>query len=556
MTTSRHVCRPSALAALLLASVPAAAGPGPNVTTIPITGQDFSVVLTAPAEGFTAIEGETITVEGQATIGDVAGVATNIMYVVDVSGSTQSPFGQDCNGDGVVSPLDNFNGDARVGDVLDCEIAGVLALNESLSAAVMVDGGLVALGQYGLAADVDPAPGHQYFTAPLTADHDGNLVPDLEQVARSLRQGVVGSFRPLNPGTWTNYDAALSAMQGAFSTQPAGENNVTFFLSDGQPTTTGGVQAFTTGAGSPLQLAADAGTVIHTFSVGTSGTGCGVGAALRIVADTTGGTCTAVSNPADLSSALPGLTPALLDRVEVDGAVVAVDALGNFTADVTCDVVGPKLVTATAFASDPDGTVISADVLGDCLPLNQPPVAICADVIVPTEPGTCAADASVDDGSYDPDGDPITLDQSPAGPYDLGITAVTLTVTDDSGAFDTCDALVAVEDVEAPVIECNAPATIIPPDAPVSFTATASDNCDPAEAVITAYDCYTYNGAGKRIDKTNSCVVGFAGDVLTIDDSGGVGDIITWTVEATDDSGNTSVVECSLDVVRPGKSSL
>ena len=60
---------------------------------------------------------------------------------------------------------------------------------------------------------------------------------------------------------------------------------------------------------------------------------------------------------------------------------------------------------------------------------NQPPEAICQDVTLSTEPGLCSADASVDDGSFDPDGDEITFEQTPPGPYDLGDTDVTLTVT-------------------------------------------------------------------------------------------------------------------------------
>jgi len=39
------------------------------------------------------------------------------------------------------------------------------------------------------------------------------------------------------------------------------------------------------------------------------------------------------------------------------------------------------------------------------------------------------ADASIDNGSFDPDpGDTITLTQSPAGPYPVGTNTVMLTV--------------------------------------------------------------------------------------------------------------------------------
>src|SRR5437867_447538 len=43
----------------------------------------------------------------------------------------------------------------------------------------------------------------------------------------------------------------------------------------------------------------------------------------------------------------------------------------------------------------------------------------CKSVIAAAD-SNCSANASVDDGSFDPDGDSITLTQSPAGPYPLG----------------------------------------------------------------------------------------------------------------------------------------
>ncbi len=78
------------------------------------------------------------------------------------------------------------------------------------------------------------------------------------------------------------------------------------------------------------------------------------------------------------------------------------------------------------------------------------------------------------------------------------------------------------------------------------------DNCEVSSVEITEYDCYFYNGAGKRVDKTESCVVEVNGDTITIVDSGGVGTHITWTVTATDDSGNTSTAGCEVEVVNPG----
>jgi hypothetical protein len=112
---------------------------------------------------------------------------------------------------------------------------------------------------------------------------------------------------------------------------------------------------------------------------------------------------------------------------------------------------------------------------------NQPPVAVCQNVTVPTGPGICsAASASVNNGSSDPDGDQIFLVQSPVGPYSLGTTAVTLTVTDSKGASASCSATVTVIDQTPPAITCPSNQTAEctgPNGAAVSFSATATDNC-------------------------------------------------------------------------------
>ena len=52
--------------------------------------------------------------------------------------------------------------------------------------------------------------------------------------------------------------------------------------------------------------------------------------------------------------------------------------------------------------------------------------------------------SSIDNGSSDPDGDPLTITQSPAGPYPVGVTTVLLTVTDPKGAASQATATVTV----------------------------------------------------------------------------------------------------------------
>jgi hypothetical protein len=89
-------------------------------------------------------------------------------------------------------------------------------------------------------------------------------------------------------------------------------------------------------------------------------------------------------------------------------------------------------------------SIFKAGSAGKCLPSsNTPPVAACQDVTV-SAGADCVANASIDNGSFDPDGDAITITQSPAGPYLLGNTLVTLTVTDGKGGSSQCTATVTV----------------------------------------------------------------------------------------------------------------
>ena len=129
---------------------------------------------------------------------------------------------------------------------------------------------------------------------------------------------------------------------------------------------------------------------------------------------------------------------------------------------------------------------------------------------------------------------------------------MTLTVEDALGLADTCAATVTVEDHAAPAIQCNAPPTITPPDAPISFTATATDNCSVASVQVDSFECFKHTKKGKKIDKGESCVVSTDGATVTISDSGGVDDNIVWKVTAVDGSGNSITQSCTVVVANPG----
>ncbi|MGD9140206.1 MAG: HYR domain-containing protein [bacterium] len=90
---------------------------------------------------------------------------------------------------------------------------------------------------------------------------------------------------------------------------------------------------------------------------------------------------------------------------------------------------------------------------------NDPPVALCHDVTVSAD-ANCQGVASIDNGTYDPDGDPIDITIDPAPPYSLGVTPVTLGVADDHGWESYCTANVTVVDDTPPDITCPSPITV------------------------------------------------------------------------------------------------
>src|SRR5262249_43052294 len=88
-----------------------------------------------------------------------------------------------------------------------------------------------------------------------------------------------------------------------------------------------------------------------------------------------------------------------------------------------------------------------------------------------------------DNGSSDQDGDPVTLAQSPSGPFGLGTTEATLTATDPSGNFNSCDGSVTVLDETAPnITSLSASPSVLSPAnnkfVRVNLHVSATDNGD------------------------------------------------------------------------------
>ncbi|PTL84628.1 HYR domain-containing protein [Vitiosangium sp. GDMCC 1.1324] len=131
-----------------------------------------------------------------------------------------------------------------------------------------------------------------------------------------------------------------------------------------------------------------------------------------------------------------------------------------------------------------DGNQTSGDgCSASCQKENRAPQTTCHDVSVCTDPGVCVATVTNLATATDPDGDSVSWDLHPQGPYAPGEYGVCVTASDGQ-TQDSCWSQVKVRDCEAPALVCPADfrvecsgqglALVSPP------SATATDNCGPA----------------------------------------------------------------------------
>ncbi len=143
---------------------------------------------------------------------------------------------------------------------------------------------------------------------------------------------------------------------------------------------------------------------------------------------------------------------------------------------------------------------------------NQPPVAQCEDVTVSVQE-QCNYNSEtallIGSGSYDPDNDPLEFDVSPARPYDVGVHALELTVTDDYGASDTCISNLTVVDDVAPIAVCKDITVTLDELGEITIEAIDIDNSSDDACGIASY----------AIDVDNfCCTIGARTVVLTVTD--------------------------------------
>lgn len=328
-------------------------GAGVLLASLATTLAATAVVLPTPAHASVTITAPTGaragTVELTGTVGAEPGQTTSVLYVFDATRSTGQVTGLDCSGSGAAGGYeDDLNSDGSVGDVLDCEIAGVQALNRSLASTPGAQAGVVAFSNTAAAADLDPV-GSASFVPP--AYTGGDPAPRLDTVVGSVQRNRIGLYDEKDlggSGSGTAFTNAISTALDTLATAPAGPKWI-MFLSDGQAGIDDAV----------LSRLASSGVKLRSFGIGSEAT-CSSINSLYKMAVATGETCTLVPRPADLATQLAGSQPDAVSGVTVSigstAVKASVDAVGGWKASFT---LGAGSYTATARATLASGRVQS-----------------------------------------------------------------------------------------------------------------------------------------------------------------------------------------------------
>ncbi|GIH10512.1 hypothetical protein Rhe02_85790 [Rhizocola hellebori] len=297
-------------------------------------GTSISVAIATPANGAVFPPGP-VTVTGTASVGVGVPVAnTSLVYVIDVSGSTESFGAPSC------------------GTILQCEIAAALALNNEAQDGSVGEVGAVVFGSVAATADVQPAGGDQLITGPAT-NNNGNGTRDIEEVIASASTGAVGQFTAKGVDQSTNFEDALAKAR-TVTDAATKARKIVVFLSDGFATAGGSINGPLTGIPANVD--------IYTFAVGDgadcNNTGAGQGSLEQITAATVpGGHCVQVTDVGSLPDILPNVIGSSLNTLtmQVDGG--AFNPISNTGITPDLPQAGPASVTySTATAALGAGT--------------------------------------------------------------------------------------------------------------------------------------------------------------------------------------------------------
>jgi hypothetical protein len=255
--------------------------------------QPVTLTMEAPSATTTATADLGLSI----SLGAVVQPQMNILYLVDVSGSTSRPFAG--------TPVGDHNGDGSANTVLDAEIASLVALTERIRG--------LGFSPADVTVTVIPFNGSADPTNAL-----GSAASGLNAATFSLggagEQTIANYLRGLDAGGQTNFaDALRAANERLLGLDQGGERNFLYFLSDGN------------GQGS---IGGELATLndVHEAKITAVGIGADASLSQLNVIDNTGGASRLTSpdqlDAAVLGAPLPSGTVADLD-VFVNGREIA-----------------------------------------------------------------------------------------------------------------------------------------------------------------------------------------------------------------------------------------
>ncbi len=199
-----------------------------------------------------------------------------------------------------------------------------------------------------------------------------------------------------------------------------------------------------------------------------------------------------------------------------------------------CADVGENVVVLTV--NDGNGNIGTCEanvVVQD----NVDPVAVCQDITVELDAAGnyTMADNEIDGGSTD-NCTAITFSASQTGfACAVGPNTVTLTITDDSGNTNTCDAIVTVEDNIAPVAVCS-PYTLV-------LDANGGGSIVPGDVNGGSYDPCGIASMSIDVEDFTCADIGDNDVTLTVTDVNGNTSTCTTTVTVEDNTAPTAVCQ-------------
>ena len=226
--------------------------------------------------------------------------------------------------------------------------------------------------------------------------------------------------------------------------------------------------------------------------------------------------------------------------------------------------VGTTTVTSTA--TDVNGNVSTCSFDVTVLDVEAPVITCSGNLTQNADQGLCSTSVTFTVTATDNCGATVVSTPASGSTFNVGTTTVTSVATDASGNTATCSFLVKVFDNQAPVISC--PSNISQSTdagnctAVVTFNVTASDNCsissvvsNPASGSTFSIGTTTVNSIATDVHgNTSTCsfsvtitdnevpVITCSGNITQNADQGNCSAIVTFSVTATDNCGNPTVV--------------